>query len=253
MTQPSEPSPQPPPKPSSRTPPGPLRRFGPLVLIGVAAVAIFASGLGKHLSLHELAQRRAALAVLTAAHPLASLAAYVAIYVAALSLSLPVALVLTLSGGLLFGPWLGGAAADIGCALGSSVIFLVCRTAIGDALRGRAGSMIERVQKGVKDDAFAYVVALRLTPIAPLWLVNLALGFVDIPLATYFWATLLGAAPASLIYAGLGAGLTRLLASGRRIEAADLATPQVVLPLAGLGLMTLGAVWLRHRRGSKAA
>ncbi len=231
-----------------QTPPGPLRRFGPLLLIAAAAAAVLASGLWRHLSLQELAQRQASLAALTRAHPVLSLAAYVAIYTAALSLSLPAALVLTLAGGLLFGPWLGGAAANLGCTLGSTVIFLVCRTAIGDALRGRAGSLAARIQAGLQADAFAYVVVLRLNPVAPLWLVNLALGFVDIPLGVYFWSTLIGSLPSSLVYAGLGAGLSRLLASGRPIEASQLITPQLVLPLAALALMTLIGVWLRRRR-----
>ena len=94
-----------------------MRRFGPIVLVGAAAIAVMASGAAGRLSLHELRERRILLTALVQAHPMLSVAAYAALYTLAVGLSLPAALVLTLAGGLLFGPWIGGAAAAISCTL----------------------------------------------------------------------------------------------------------------------------------------
>ena len=222
------------------------RRFGPLALVVLAVAAAFASGLTRHLSLHEVREHRLVLLAFVRAHPALCLSAYVGAYVAMVALSLPAALVMTLTGGLLFGPWLGGAAAAVGCTLGSAVIFLICRTAVGGALRGRAGSLVDRIERGIEEDAFAYVAALRLIPVAPFWLANLALGFVDIPLATFVAATFVGILPVSFVFAGIGSSLNAVFAKGGHADLHALLHPEALLPLAGLGLLALAPVVVRH-------
>ena len=166
-----------------------IKRFGPLIVIALAVAAVIASGVADHLSLVELKARRDQLQGFVALHPALSFGLYILIYIAVVSLSLPGALVMTLSGGFLFGPWLGAVAAASGASLGAAVIFMVCRSAVGDSLRGKAGSTISRIEEGVRRDAFSYILTLRLIPVMPFWLVNLAAGFVDIPLRTFLSAT----------------------------------------------------------------
>ncbi len=225
-----------------------LRRFGPLALVALGVALAFASGLTGHLSLHELRERHDLLLAYVHVHPILSLCGYVGVYGLAVALSLPAALVLTLTGGLLFGPWIGGSAAAIGCTLGSAVIFFVCRTAVGDALRGRAGSMVDKIERGIEEDAFAYVIALRLIPIAPFWLVNLALGFVDIPLPTFVAATLVGILPVSFVYAGIGSSLDAAFAHGAHVHLHALLHPSALIPLAGLAVLALAPVVVRRLR-----
>jgi uncharacterized membrane protein YdjX (TVP38/TMEM64 family) len=229
-----------------------LRRFGPLALLAAALVAVWASGLTHDLSLHMLRTRREALEAAVHAHPLAALGAYVGTYTLVVALSLPAALVMTLTGGLLFGPWVGGLAAAISCTLGSAVIFLVCRTAIGDALRRRAGSTVARIEAGVRRDAFSYVITLRLIPVMPFWLANLALGFVDIPLGVFVAASFIGILPVSVVYAGLGANLNLLFARHQRPDPHLILRPEVLLPLAGLALLALAPILARQFRRSGA-
>lgn len=227
-----------------------IKRFGPLILVALAVAAVIASGLGDHLSLAELKARRDQLQGFVALHPVLSFGLYILIYIAVVSLSLPGALVMTLSGGFLFGPWLGAAAASSGASLGAAVIFLVCRTAVGDSLRGKAGSTISRIEEGVRRDAFSYILTLRLIPVMPFWLVNLAAGFVNIPLRTFLAATVLGILPGSLVYSGLGAGLGEVFASGQEPNLRVIFEPHVLLPLVGLGLLSLLPVVLRRFRKS---
>ena len=230
------------------------RRFGPLVLVLVALIAAFASGLTKHLSLHDLRARREGLEALVHSHPLTSLALYIGGYTASIALSLPAALVLTLAGGLLFGAWIGGLAAAVSCTLGGAVVFLVCRTAIGDALRARAGPTVARIEGAVRRDAFSYLVTLRLIPVMPFWLANLALGFVDIPLGTYVAASFLGILPVSLIYAGLGSGLDHMFAHNQRPDIHLVTHAGILVPLIGLSVLSLAPiVWRRFRPKSPSA
>jgi uncharacterized membrane protein YdjX (TVP38/TMEM64 family) len=134
--------------------------------------------------------------------------------------------------------------------LGAAVIFLVCRTAVGDSLRGKAGSTISKIEEGVRRDAFSYILTLRLIPVMPFWLVNLAAGFVNIPLRTFLSATVLGILPGSLVYAGLGSGLGEVFASGQEPNLRVIFEPHVLLPLVGLGLLSLLPVVLRRFRKS---
>jgi uncharacterized membrane protein YdjX (TVP38/TMEM64 family) len=227
-----------------------IKRFGPLILVALAVAVVLASGLADHLSLVELKARRDQLQDFVALHPALSFGLYILIYIAVVSLSLPGALVMTLSGGFLFGPWLGAAAASSGASLGAAVIFLVCRSAVGDSLRGKAGSTIAKIEEGVRRDAFSYILTLRLIPVMPFWLVNLAAGFVNIPLRTFLAATVLGILPGSLVYSGLGAGLGEVFASGQEPNLGVIFEPHVLLPLVGLGLLSLLPVVLRRFRKS---
>jgi uncharacterized membrane protein YdjX (TVP38/TMEM64 family) len=228
-----------------------IKRFGPLILVALAVAVVFASGLADHLTLVELKARRDQLQGFVALHPVLSFGLYILIYIAVVSLSLPGALVMTLSGGFLFGPWLGAAAASSGASLGAAVIFLVCRSAVGDSLRGKAGSTIAKIEEGVRRDAFSYILTLRLIPVMPFWLVNLAAGFVDIPLRTFLAATVLGILPGSLVYSGLGSGLGEVFASGQEPNLRVIFEPHVLLPLVGLGLLSLLPVVLRRFRKSE--
>jgi uncharacterized membrane protein YdjX (TVP38/TMEM64 family) len=230
-----------------------IKRFGPIILVLALIGLALASGITEHLTLAELKLRRDELQALVSQHPALSLAAYILIYIAVVSLSLPGALIMTLSGGFLFGPWFGGLAAATGASLGAAVIFLICRTAIGDALRGKAGSTIAKVEEGVRRDAFSYLLTLRLIPVMPFWLVNLAAGFVAIPLRTFLVATVLGILPGSLVYAGLGSGLGHVFASGQEPNLRVIFEPQVLLPLIGLSLLSqLPIVLRRFRKGEPA-
>jgi uncharacterized membrane protein YdjX (TVP38/TMEM64 family) len=214
----------------------------------IILVVVWRSGLVHDLSLHTLRTRREALEAAVHAHPAMALGAYVGLYVLMVALSVPAALVLTLTGGLLFGAWLGGIAAAVSCTLGSAIIFLICRTAIGDSLRRRAGSTVARIEEGVRRDAFAYVVTLRLIPVMPFWLANLALGFVDIPLGVFVGASFLGILPVSVIYAGLGANLNLLFARHERPDLHLVMRPEVLAPLVGLAVLALLPILLRRFR-----
>jgi uncharacterized membrane protein YdjX (TVP38/TMEM64 family) len=227
---------------------GGLRRFGPLALIVLVVIAALASGALRHLSLEELQARHATLQALVRSHPFLSLGAYLGVYILVVSFSLPAALVMTLTGGLLFGPWAGGFAAAVGCTLGATVIFLIARTAVGDLLKRKAGPTAARIEEGVRRNAFSYIVMLRLFPVAPIWLVNLALAFVDIPLTTYVGASFLGILPPSLIYARLGSELNRLFVRGARPDPHLLLRPQLWAPLIGLALLALAPILVRRLR-----
>ena len=230
-----------------------LKRFGPAVLVAAAIVAAFASGITGRLTVHELRDRRELIEAMVRVHPVLSAFAYLGGYTLVIALSLPAALPMTVAGGLFLGPWIGGLAAAVGCTLGGTIVYLVSHTAAGDVLRRHAGPRLVEIEDGVRRDAFFYIMTLRLLPIMPFGLTTLALGFLEIPLATFIAATFIGIAPLSFIYARLGWGLNAALANHQRLNLHSLLQPPILIALGALALLSLSPIIIRHLRRRPAA
>lgn len=226
-------------------------RFGPALLVVLAVALILRSGWLGRLSLEGLRDSRHDLMAYVHAHPLQSLGLYAAVYVATVALSLPTALVLTLTGGFLFGPWIGGAVASVSCTLGAAVVFLISRLTVGDAVEAKTGARVRAVAEEIKKDAFFYILTLRLIPVTPFWLTNVAAGLIAIPFWTFFLASLIGIFPVGLIYAGIGSGLEHLFASGRPLSLHALITPRMLLPLIGLAVLSVLPILYQRRRARR--
>ncbi len=231
-----------------------LRRFGPLALIVILFVAAFASGLADHISLEELRARGSALQAFAHEKPLLCAGIYLAIYISSVAISLPGALILSLTGGFLFGPIGGGFAAVTGATGGSTITYFVFRTAFGDMLRKKPTAFLAKVEAGFKGDAFNYLLTLRLIPAFPLLVVNVAAGVMNIRARTFILASLLGMIPSSFVYAGIGAGLGHIFAKGGPVTLETLFSPRIYLPIIGMGVLAfLPPLWRHWRKGREAA
>ncbi len=229
-----------------------IKRFLPLVVLVVSVIAIFASGVGRYLSLEALQTHEATLRGFVEDNLILALLAFAAVYALATAVSFPGAVILTLAGGYLFGTWVGGTATVIGATVGSIMVFYVVQTSLGEALRAKAeadGGTLKKVIDGVRDGAFGYILTLRLIPVAPFWLVNVAAALANAPLKAYALATFLGIMPATFIYSGIGAGIGALVARGETPDLGVIFEPKVLLPLVALGLLSLGTTLYQRRKG----
>ncbi|MEI9890419.1 MAG: VTT domain-containing protein, partial [Caulobacteraceae bacterium] len=147
----------------------------------------------------------------------------------------------------------GSVAATIGVTLGGCIAFLVARLAVGDSLEKGVGPRIRALEEGFKKDAFFYLMTLRLLPVMPFWVVNVAAGLLSIRLSTFFLATLVGIFPVGVVYAGLGSGLGRMFDRGLRPDLHSLITPELILPLAGLAVLSVLPILYHQWRGRRAA
>ena len=228
-----------------------IGRFAPLALLIVAVIAVFASGMTRYLSLEALQANETALRGFIEDNLPLALLAFVAVYALATAVSLPGAVILTLAGGYLFGTWVGGSATVVGASVGAVLVFYAVRTSLGEALRARAeasGGTLKKVIDGVGQGAFGYILTLRLIPLAPFWLVNVAAALAHAPLRAYALATFLGIMPATFIYSGIGAGVGALVARGETPDLGVIFEPRVLLPLVALGLLSLGTTLYQRRR-----
>jgi uncharacterized membrane protein YdjX (TVP38/TMEM64 family) len=224
------------------------RRWWPAALVLAALGAAYALGLQRDLSFAALAHNRQMLEGFVTAHPAAAAAAFVALYVGVVAVSLPGSLVLTLTGGFLFGTVLGACCAVVGATLGAVLLFLAARHAVGDWLAARAGPFMAKLRAGLERDGFSYLLAIRLIPVVPFWLANLAPALAGMRLLPFALATLLGIIPATIVFASVGAGIGAVLQQGGTPDLSVVLRPAVLLPLLGLACLSLAPVAYRRWR-----
>jgi uncharacterized membrane protein YdjX (TVP38/TMEM64 family) len=229
----------------------PIRRLAPLAVLLAAIAAFFALGLHHYLSFEALRQHREELLALVEQHPLLAPLAFMAVYAAVIALSVPGGAILTIAAGFLFGILPATLYVVASATIGAAIVFLIARTALGDALRARAGPRIRRMEEGFRQDALSYLLVLRLIPIFPFWLVNIVPAFLGVPLRTYVLGTLVGIIPGSFVYASVGNGLGAVFDAGETPDLGVIFEPAILLPIAGLAVLALLPVVYRRFKARK--
>jgi len=225
-----------------------VKRFIPLVLLMIGLALFFAFGLRQYFDLAVLRTHQAEWQAWSAANPVLAPTVYILLYTLLVAFSLPVASFVTVAGGFLFGVWLGTLWTAVGATLGAVVVFLAARTALGDTLRARAGSRLARLETEFRTNGFHYLLFLRLVPAFPFWLVNIAPALVGMPLGRFVVATALGILPGTFVFAYFGFGLETTLRQSDHLSLAAVASPEILIALTLLALLSLLPVWIKWRQ-----
>jgi uncharacterized membrane protein YdjX (TVP38/TMEM64 family) len=237
------------------------RLAGPTALIALL-IAGYSFGLHSYLTFEAIAENRAVLTAFTAEHFVFAVLAFMAIYTAAVAVSFPGASILTILAGLLFGWFTGGLAAIVSATLGATLVFQIAKSSFGDVLAKKAGPFLNRISAGFADDAFNYMLFLRLVPAFPFWLVNIAPALANVKLRTYVTTTFLGIIPGTFAFAFVGAGLDSIITAQQTARAqclttkplaecpielslSSLITTELLLAFAALGVVALIPVLLK--------
>ena len=227
-----------------------MRRILPLFVLLVLAAAGFI--LLRGIGWDSLARHQGQVTGWVSGHPIGSAVLFVAAYILTAALSLPQATVLTVAGGLLFGAVIGCALTVTGATIGACILLLAVRSAFARTLDHQHHRIPERVRDRLERDGFSYLLALRLVPLFPFWVVNLAAAVAGIRLTVFLPATLLGIVPASFVVSSIGAGVGTILAQGRTPDLSVIFAPRILLPLLGLAALSLLPVLFRRRSGADA-
>ncbi|MDQ6997694.1 MAG: TVP38/TMEM64 family protein [Mariprofundus sp.] len=228
-----------------------FKRIMPLMLLAGMLVLFFWFDLAQYISFDALAEHRVSLLNWVDLHAMLAPLAYILLYVVVVAFSLPGGLVMTVSGGFLFGAIAGGMYAVIGASLGATALFLIAKTSLGDYLLSKAGDMVHKMQKGFAEDALSYMFVLRLVPLFPFFIVNLVPAFLGVSLRTYVVATFFGIMPATFVYALAGSGFGSVLDQGQGVTLTGVLTPEMLAALLGLALLAMIPV-IYKRMSNKA-
>lgn len=170
---------------------------------------------------------------------------FVVIYIIGVVAFLP-GLVLTIAGGLLFGPWLGTALNIFSATVGATIAFILARYFAKDWVRDKIGGRLGLLVDGVEKEGWRFVAIMRLVPIFPFNILNYAFGLTNVRLLEYCLASAIFMLPGTFAYTYLGSlGLAAIEGEPRKF------ITQLVI---AIGLIVLVAIipWLiRHWRKSK--
>lgn len=227
-------------------------RLWPVYVILAGLGAAWQFGLFDLLSIETLQKQNDALQAFVSDHLVLAVAAYIAIYALATLFMVPGALWITIAGGLVFGLAGGTMATIAGATLGASLLFAAARTALGTALQQRAGGFVRKMEKEFSENALSFMFALRLLPIVPFPVANIAPALLGARYRDFALTTALGIVPGVVAYTWIGASLGATFDAGETSSLFD-AVKNFAPDFAALGLVALLPVAYRKIAGRKAA
>ena len=228
------------------------KRLLPLVVLAAGAGLFFGFGLDDYLSLETLRDNRMDLVTWVDSNTLVAILSFVVIYGLAIVFLPPSGTVMTVTGGFIFGAVAGTLTVVVGATLGATALFLAAKHALGDVLRARAGPALRKMEAGFRENELNYMLVLRLIPLFPFWLVNIAPAFLGVSLRTYVIGTFFGIVPGTAVYAAFGAGIGSILDSDQELTLAGVLEPKIIAGLIGLALLALVPVVYKKYKKRKA-
>lgn len=216
------------------------RKLSIILLLAAGLALFFSLDLGRFMTIEALKANRQALEEYHRAHPVTMAAGFMALYILQTALSLPGAAVLSLAAGAIFGTAVGTLYAIVAATIGATLAFLATRYLLRDAVQNRFGDRLEGLNRELELRGLNYLLFLRLVPVFPFFLINLAAGLTRLPLRAFFLGTMLGIIPGGFVYVNAGASLAAI------DSLSAVASPRVIVSFALLGLLAL--VPALHRR-----
>ncbi|ACH37487.1 membrane protein, putative [Citrifermentans bemidjiense Bem] len=210
-----------------------LKKILILVAAVIAVALFFYLDLGRYLTLESLKANRQALIQYYAAHQAATVAGFMALYILQTALSLPGAAILSLAAGAIFGSLAGTFYAVMAATVGATLAFVVTRYLLRDLVLDKFGPKLEGLNRELETRGFNYLLFLRLVPLFPFFLINLAAGLTRLPLRVFVPGTLIGIIPGGFVFVNAGASLATIN------SLSDVASPRVLGSFALLGLFAL--------------
>ena len=231
----------------------PIKRFAPLGIIALGLALFFYFDGPSYVNMDSLRENREVLAGFVQEHFLLAFLGFIAAYAVLVAISFPGSSILTIVGGFLFGAFTGTLGVVIAATLGATAIFFAAKTAFGESLRAKLGSgKLAKFEEGLKDNELSYLFILRLVPIFPFFLVNVAPALFDVKTRNYMISTFFGIIPGSFVYASVGNGIGAVFDRGEEANLSGLMfQPAVIGPILGLIALAMIPVIYKRVKASK--
>jgi uncharacterized membrane protein YdjX (TVP38/TMEM64 family) len=216
-------------------------RYFMLGILALVFILFFYFKLYNYLTLATLKHYQSAAQQWTTSHYDLAAAIYISAFVLLIACAIPCATFMTLLGGFLFSA-IAILYAEFSITFGGMILYYAVRTAIGSRIAAKKSGWINKLETGFKENAFSYLLILRLVPIFPCWISNIGAGLLNVPLKTFVLATALGILPSTIIYALAGRGLDKIITNNQVPLSHLILTPSVLFPLLGLAILSLAPV-----------
>ncbi len=205
-----------------------------MILLG--ASLFYFIGPGDSLNLEWLKDNQEPLETFYQANSLTVMVGFVALFLVIGLFLLPGATLLSIFSGAVFGLPLGPLLVSLGSTLGAVLAFFVARYILRDWVEERFGERLNPIHEGLCENDIHFMLVLRLVPLFPFFLVNIAMGVSPISWKVFMVGTLLGKLPATWIYANAGSRIASLQ------SISEITSPGMLGALTLLGLLILTPV-----------
>ena len=176
-----------------------------LISLLIIVLALFlASGLWDYFTLDNFKAKQEVIETYFDTHPVFTGIAFTAIYIILTTLSLPVAGMMTLASGAIFGFVWGLLLVSIASSLGATLAFLLSRYLFRDFVQRRFSDHLGPVNEGIRNDGALYLFLLRMLPVMPFFVLNATMSLTPIRTRTFFPVTLIGMLPVSASWSTRG-------------------------------------------------
>ncbi|HYN79842.1 MAG TPA: TVP38/TMEM64 family protein [Lamprocystis sp. (in: g-proteobacteria)] len=209
-----------------------MKRLALLIPIVVLVAAFFGFGLHHHLTLDAFQASHDTFDAWYAEQPWTVVGGYFAFFVLA-TLFLPIAALVTVIAGALFGFWKGALIASFAAAVGATLAFWLSRFLLHDSIQHHFGDRLAAVNAGLAKDGAFYLFSMRLVPVIPFFIINLVMGLTPLKTRTFYWVTQLGMLAGILVYVNAGTQLAEV------DDLSDIFSPALIGSLALLGVLPL--------------
>lgn len=206
-----------------------------LVLFGVVVLVacFFIFDLGSYLTLDNLKAQQSVLEDWRAANPWRSALVFFVVYVLVTALSLPGAAIMTLAVGAIFGLLIGTVLVSFASTLGATLAFLIARFLLRDGVQARFADKLGAINQGIEKDGAFYLFGLRLVPLFPFFVINLAMGLTNLRTFTFAWVSQLGMLLGTIVYVNAGTQL------GKLESLSGILSPELIFSFVLLGVFPL--------------
>lgn len=171
---------------------------------------------------------------------------FIGIYIVSVAIIIPIATILTLAGGFLFGSIIGVVFVNIGATIGAILAFLFARYIIGNKIQEQYKDQLQKFNKELEENKYQYLFSLRFLPIFPFFLVNSFCGVTNVDMKTFFITTSLGIIPGSFVYTFAGSKLADINSIN------DIFTTDILLAFVLLGLLSLFPIVVKKYKSRRA-
>jgi uncharacterized membrane protein YdjX (TVP38/TMEM64 family) len=216
-----------------------LRAALPLLLLVIAGIALFSSGLMDRLHPEQLVLHQDQLRSEIDIAPWVSRITYIGLLTLAMSTGIPGTVIIIMAGGFAFGAVEGTIYSSIGLTLGTLILFLASRYAFGAGSK-HPPKLVDKLHHGFERHPVAYTMFLRFVPVAPFGLVTVALAWLRCPLWLFMGASWLGGTVSLIFETSIGAGLGEALAQSHGHFGPELLMQRGVwMPLTAIAVLAL--------------
>ena len=218
-----------------------------LVAVILVIVCFFAFGLTEYFSLSYLQEQRLRLVGFYQDNPVITIVVFILLYVALTGLSIPSATGLTLLAGAIFDLVVGVVVVSVASVCGASIAFVIARYLFREPVRKKFPQQFATINKGIEKDGAFYLFAIRLVPVIPFFVTNVAMSLTTIKLWTYFWVSYFGMLAGTTVFVNAGSQL------GQLESLSGILSPALIGSLVLLGVFPLLAKWLLNYVRDKLA